>query len=243
MALCSAALVVGVGTYWQSRLAPLRHLSVKMRPVPTVFVAGDYARAFSTNGFVHRLSSANLVTRGLLVNVTYNGHVQVRQFGSLQRNPTIQVVFADNHHPQKQARQLATVMHQLHTNYHVDQFNAVGHSSGGNIIFNYLTNRHKTSQPTIRRFVSIATTYPGIDARLKRLPANLPILNIAGQVWQTAGDGGVNLREVLAFSHLLEAHGWAPQTVVIHGGPLTAEHSMLHINPTVDLHLAKFLYQ
>ncbi|CAJ1229123.1 hypothetical protein LXEBMM8_EKPBGFGD_02159 [Lactiplantibacillus xiangfangensis] len=242
MAIVSAAVVTLSGAYWQWRLTPLKHVQVQSTNIPTVFVAGDYAKAFSTNGFVHRLSATHLMTRALMVHVAKNGHVVVKQFAPLRHNPTIQVVFADNHHSKRQARQLATVMHLLNQRYHVQQFNAVGHSSGGNIIFDYLTANHQEAQPHIQRFVSIGTNYPNAALQLKHLPQQTKILNIAGQIWRTSGDGEVQLNGILAFSKLLTAHHFEIQTKIIHGNPLRTEHSMLHINPTVDAQLATFLY-
>ena len=242
MAIISTTLVVCLGTYWQHRLAPLRKMQVNQTTIPTIFVGGDYARAFSTNGFVHRLTAAHLMSRGLVVHVSQAGHVTVQQFGALKDNPTIQVIFADNHHAKRQARQFAGVMHVLATRYHVTRYNAVGHSSGGNIIFDYLTAQ-VTHPAQIHKFVTIGSTYPGLTtAVLSRLPRQLPILNICGQIWQTKGDGGGNLQAVLRFSHQLQHAGWQPHTKISHGGPLTASHSMLHINPQVDLLLIKFLY-
>ncbi|WP_434432221.1 alpha/beta hydrolase [Lactiplantibacillus paraplantarum] len=242
MAVLSTTLIVSLGTYWQYRLSPLRKAQVNQTTIPTIFVGGDYARAFSTNGFVHRLTTARLMTKGLVVHVSQSGHVTVQQFGTLKDNPTIQVIFADNHHAKRQARQFASVMHILATRYHVTHYNAVGHSSGGNIIFDYLT-ADQSHPAQIDKLVTIGSTYPGLTAQvLKHLPRKLPILNIGGQIWQTSGDGGVNLQAVLTFSRQLQTAGWQPQTAIIHGSPLTASHSMLHINPQVDLLIIHFLY-
>lgn len=243
LATASVGIVVGSGAFWQHRLRPLQTATVTKTDIPTVFVAGDYARAFSTNGFVHRLSQAHLMTRALIVNVSYHGQVHVKKVAPLKNNPTIQVIFADNHHSKRQARQLVAVMRVLKQRYHVSRYNAVGHSSGGNIIFDYLTTAPKTGVPKINKFVTIASTYPQATAAIKRLPSNLPILNIAGQIWSTSGDGEVALKPVLAFSHALTTAGFTPVTHVIHGSPFTAEHSMLHINPAVDRLIVEFLYQ
>lgn len=242
MGTISVLLVVSLGVTWQFRLRPLRQLTVQQTSVPTIFVAGDYARAFSTNGFVHRLNANHLMTRAMIVNVDTDGQLRIQKIAPLKNNPTIQVVFQDNHHPQKQARQLRHVLSVLNTRYHVTRFNAVGHSSGGNIIFDALTTPTSLSLPRINKFVTIGSTYPGVTTAIDRLPKKLPILNVAGQIWAFNGDGEVNLKQVLAFSTLLRQHGWQPQTSVIHGSPLTAQHSMLHINPTVDVLIAQFLY-
>ncbi|AVK63492.1 hydrolase [Lactobacillus sp. CBA3606] len=241
MAIMSSLVVTGSGAYWHHRLAPLRSVKVQTTNIPTVFIAGDYARAFSTNGFVHRLSAAHLATKALVVNVGRHGQVHVHQFAPLRHNPTIQVVFADNHQPKRQARQLVSVMRLLKQRYHVYTYNAVGHSSGGNIIFDYLTHPSK-QQPKINKFVTIASTYPQATTAIKRLPAKLPILTIAGHVWQSNGDGTVKLKAVLAFNTALRHQGRHPQTKLIQGSPLTAAHSMLHINPTVDRAVITFLY-
>lgn len=242
MATVSVALVVGLGLSWQSRLAPLKRLTVKHTATPTVFVAGDYAKAFSTNGFVNRFSQTGVMTRAMIINVANDGRLHVQQVAPLRHNPTVQVIFADNHHPRRQARQLAVVMHTLKTRYHVQHFNAVGHSSGGNIIFDYLTTPHHDAQPTIRKFVTLGSTYPEVTDQLTQLPVHLPILNVAGQIWHTKGDGEVPLAGVLAFSQRLKQAGFTPVTRIITGSPLTAEHSMLHINPRVDFLIAKFLF-
>ncbi|RRK11472.1 alpha/beta hydrolase [Lactiplantibacillus garii] len=242
LALISAAVVTLSGAYWQWRSLPLTRVRVRATNVPTIFVAGDYAKAFSTNGFVHRLSAHQLMTRAMLVKVAKNGTVTFKRYAPLRHNPTIQVVFADNHHPKRQAHQLTTVMHLLKQRYHVQRFNAVGHSSGGNIIFDYLTTSHAQAQPRINRFVSIGTNYPELPAKLHRFPRQTAVLNVAGQIWRTSGDGEVSLNSVMAFSRQLQRHHFSVQTVVIHGGPIRAEHSMLHINPSVDAQLVQFLY-
>ncbi|MCG0712769.1 hypothetical protein [Lactiplantibacillus plantarum] len=46
MAIISATLVVGIGSYWQHRLTPLRKTRVAQTSIPTIFVGGDYARIF-----------------------------------------------------------------------------------------------------------------------------------------------------------------------------------------------------
>lgn len=242
MAVISATLIVCLGTYWQHRLMPLKKVQVNQTSIPTIFVGGDYARAFSTAGFVHRLTAAHLMTKGLIVHVSQSGHVSVQQFAPLKANPTIQVIFADNHHAKRQARQFATVIAILAKRYHVTRYNAVGHSSGGNIIFDYLT-ANIDHPAKINKFVTIGSTYPGVTRKtLQQLPTRFPVLNIGGQIWRTDGDGGVKLDDVLKFSQQLRAAGWHPQTTIIHGSPLTAEHSMLHINPQVDSRLIQFLY-
>ncbi|WP_318765657.1 alpha/beta hydrolase [Lactiplantibacillus carotarum] len=79
MATVSVALVVGLGLSWQSRLAPLKRLTVKHTATPTVFVAGDYAKAFSTNGFVNRFSQTGVMTRAMIINVANDGRLHVQQ--------------------------------------------------------------------------------------------------------------------------------------------------------------------
>lgn len=241
-ATVSVAIVVGSGYYWQQRLTPLTTTSVTETNTPTIFIGGDYARAFSTNGFVHRFSETHLMTKALVVHVGKQGQITTRQYAPLRHNPTIQIIYADNHNAKLQAQQLAPVMRVLKQRYHVTKYNVVGHSSGGNIIFDYLTKSSQNGQPRIAKFVTLGSNYPGSQAALKRLPAHLPVLNIGAKLWQTNGDGAVTLHSVLAFSHELKQSGWQPQTKIIHGGLLTATHSMLHINPTVDRDIVQFLY-
>ncbi|WP_137626125.1 alpha/beta hydrolase [Lactiplantibacillus pingfangensis] len=242
LATLSAAIVVGSGAYWQYRLQPLKTVQVTETTIPTIFIGGDYAKAFSTDGFVHRLSAAKLMTKALVVHVGRQGQVHVQQFGPLRDNPTIQVIYADNHHASQQAQQLVPVMQVLKRRYHVTRYNAVGHSSGGNIIFDYLTQTPQTNQPKIHKFVTLGSNYPGANQVIKKLPAKLPILNVAGQLWQTSGDGTVSLKSVRHFSTMLRQQAFHPETKVIHGGLLSATHSMLHINPQVDRDIVTFLY-
>ena len=242
MAAISTNVVVGSGAYWQYRLQPLTTVKVNETTIPTIFIGGDYAKAFSTNGFVHRLSETNLMTRALIVHVGKQGQVNVQQVAPLRHNPTIQVIYADNHHASLQARQLVKVMTVLKKRYHVTRYDAVGHSSGGNIIFDYLTQTSQTHQPKIHKFVTLGSNYPDATAAIKKLPPKLPVLNIAGHLWQTNGDGTVTLKSVLAFSQQLHRDNFQPQTRIIHGGLFTATHSMLHINPLVDREIVSFLY-
>ena len=242
MAAISITVVIGSAAYWQYRMQPLTTVKVHETTVPTIFIGGDYAKAFSTNGFVHRLSETNLMTRALVVHVGKRGQVNIQQVAPLRHNPTIQVIYADNHHPTLQAHQLVKVMSILKQRYHVTRYDAVGHSSGGNIIFDYLTQTPQAQQPKIHKFVTLGSNYPDATVAIKKLPPKLPVLNIAGQLWDTSGDGTVTLKSVLAFSQQLRHDAFHPQTHVIHGGLLTATHSMLHINPFVDREIVSFLY-
>ena len=242
MASISTVIVVGSGAYWQHRMRPLTTVKVHETTIPTIFIGGDYAKAFSTNGFVHRFSETKLMTKALVVHVGRQGQVRVQRFAPLRHNPTIQVIYADNHHASLQAKQLVKVMHVLKQRYHVTRYDAVGHSSGGNIIFDYLTRTPQRHQPQIHKFVTLGSNYPGANAAIKKLPPQLPVLNIAGHLWETGGDGTVTLKSVLAFSQVLKHDDFHPQTHVIQGGLLTATHSMLHINPQVDRDIITFLY-
>ncbi|PIO82217.1 hypothetical protein BSQ39_00900 [Loigolactobacillus backii] len=241
-----AVIFVGVlswNVYFNQRAQVLKDVSVRQEQTATIFVPGLHGR-YSFTGMIHRLNHYDIAQHALTVNVSKKGKIKVHKLAPLKDNPTIKILFSADAEPKKEAKQLVAVMQTLKRDYHIQKINLVGHSSGGNIIFDYLTATNgRPDLPTPKKFVSIATTYPNRKQQAKQLPANLRILNIAGEIDHYHSDGAVSVTDDLAMGKLVEPYVASYQARTIHGNILHTFHSMLHENPDVDRLIANYLYQ
>lgn len=241
IALGSVVLLVTV--WWQICLQPLRKLSVPQHDVPTLFIPGYLGNWISLGPMVHRLNHYDIAKEAMVVHIAKDNHITIKQEHAFKDNPNILVLFQDNTDVAKQAYQLGLLNEKLYRDYHVRQINLVGHSAGGNIVFRYLITKHSRPVPQPLKFVNFADDYSRReDAETARLPHNLKVLTVAGEIWHTGTDGEIPLKAALAFSKVLKPHVAAVKTVVFHGGPLRTYHSCLHQNPAVDCVIARFLY-
>ncbi|KRL02459.1 cell surface hydrolase, membrane-bound [Liquorilactobacillus capillatus DSM 19910] len=214
--------------------------------VPTLFIPGYRGNRLSFGGMIFRLDHYGLGTKAMVVRVSTKGKVKFEQRRSLKtKNPLIQVLFANNRDERLEAVQLGKVLTMLKQKYQVKQVNLVGHSSGGNIAFNYLTNTSakKSQAPQVMKFVNIATTFPGKEKDGKKLDPQLSILNIAGNIWNFRTDGGIPLDRDMALKKIVKPYIKSYQAKIISGSPLTTYHSMLHENGEVDRAVAVFLFK
>ena len=239
-ALVLIVLVASLGIWWHQRLRVYNHFSVPQTRVATVFIPGYGGNWTSFGPMMNRYARYGIGHPRYAVQV----HDKTATFKTLgpasATNPLINVLFDDAKNPPKEAKQLARLMQSLKKR-HISQVNLVGHSSGGNIIYDYLTKYRKPGDPKVIKFASLASDYPG-ETTMNRLPRDLQVLNLGGQVWHFDSDWAVNLTSLKQFTTQVKPYVAAVQTVIVHGSPLDSYHSMLHQNPDVDRILATFLF-
>ncbi|ERL65302.1 alpha/beta fold hydrolase [Schleiferilactobacillus shenzhenensis] len=233
------AVAVGGTVWWQSQLNAIRHLSVSQGTVATVFIPGYNSNSWTFSPLIGRFARYGIGTDAMTINVSGNGRLTITQRAALdRRNPLINIIFADARHPEKQTAQLQTIMTTLYQQYHVRRINIVGHSMGGYLAFRYISQPPAATQPQVVRYVAIASGGARNNNDFGGFPQKLPVLAIAGDIWNTGSDWQVPLASV---QHLVKEIPQA-QLTVIHGSPLTAYHSALHENPQVDRRIAQFLF-
>jgi|GEM_PF-687395 len=233
-------LTASLGLWWHQRLRVYANFHVPQARVATVFIPGYGGNWTSFGPMMARYDRYGIGTARYQVQV----HAHSESFKTLGpgsgSNPLINVLFDDAKNPPKEAKQLATLMQNLKKR-HFSRVYLVGHSSGGNIIYDYLTKYRKSTDPQVLKFASLASDYPG-ETTMDRLPKDLHVLNLGGQVWHFDSDWAVNLTSLKHFTTQVKPYVASVKTVIIHGSPLDSYHSMLHQNPDVDRLLAKFLF-
>ncbi|MFD1454770.1 alpha/beta fold hydrolase [Levilactobacillus lanxiensis] len=227
--------------WWNHRWTVLNDLRVPQTRTATLFLPGTHGAWLSLRSMVTSLNRPHVGTFALTARVTWNGHVTWQQHQAVGRNnPLIPVIFKDNTHPQKQARQLATVLTQLHRRYGIDRVNLVGHSSGGTIAYDYL-NDHAPAPVAVARIVMMGADFPERTRLADRYP-ELKILNIAGVIGRTGNDSEVPANTVTPLRRLVAGRIGQYRYETFTGPVWDTQHSLLHENPALDAKLMRYLY-
>lgn len=135
----------------------------------TIFLHGYNGGASSTNYLIKHAEKSGAAQKALVVHVYKNGVMAFKGYWQRSlKNPMVQVIFQDNHAPQKtQIYWLHQVLLQLKSRYGVDQYNAVGHSLGANDIVNQaLKYGHDRRLPTLKKMVTIGGPFDGLTGYL-----------------------------------------------------------------------------
>ncbi|MCL0330216.1 alpha/beta hydrolase [Apilactobacillus xinyiensis] len=233
-------------TLWIFRGSVLNDLNVKKTPTATVFIPGYGGNAVSTNDFIEQFNDHKIAKRTLRLHISSDGKVStIKQYAKVgNNNPLVQLLFSDNTHPIKESYQMSNVMKYLYKKYHIKSVNLIGHSSGGQIAYEYMVNHpNEKNVPKVNKFVSIANDYPKNDPRVKNLPKNLEVLNIAGEIYNFGTDAEEAVDIVKPMGKLVAPHVKSYTFHLYKAGPLSAEHSMLHENPEIDKIIAEFLFK
>jgi len=227
--------------WWNHRWAVLNHLRVSQTRTATLFLPGTHGAWLSLRSMVTSLDRPGVGTFALTARVSWDGRVTWQQHQAVAaNNPLIPVVFKDNTHPQKQARQLATVLTQLHQRYGIDRVNFVGHSSGGTIAYDYL-NHGAPAPVRVRRIVMVGADFPERTALRGHYP-QLQILNLAGTIGRLANDSEVPVNTVTPLKKLVAGHVGRYQFATFNGPVWDTQHSLLHENPALDVKMMRYLY-
>ncbi|CAJ2233648.1 alpha/beta hydrolase [Fructilactobacillus sanfranciscensis] len=242
-------LAVGFGG-WYYNAHKESSYAVKQTRTATVFIPGLGGNFITSDYMVSSWDKDGVATRALQVYVKNDGKVETtKQFAKVgKNNPVIQANFQTNNKPAQEARLMPNLMRYLHQKYGIKHVNLIGHSSGGEIIYNYLTDKDGLNKvpakdlPQVDHFVSMANTYPLHDKNIKNLPKNLEILNFCGDIDHTGSDGLIPTQEVKPFGTLVKGHVKGYKFMVYHGDPQQAQHSMLHENPAVNKIIAQYMY-
>ncbi len=241
---------------------------------PTVFVHGYHGSFKSEQNMMADIENRGLGQHQLTVTVSPKGKLSFQgHLDTKDHNPLIGVVFQDNTAGEMaDALWLAKVMRVLKKDYHVVQYNAVGHSMGAVAWVLYAQQVQAVSAvPIMVKLVTIAGPFDGIlgfgdevkrnyflNAQEKpryqtrlfrqmkvngpRFPPRVPVLNIYGDLNDGTNSDGV----VSVVSARSLSYLLKPYALsyqeVLITGP-KAQHSALHHhNPQVSQAIMNFLW-
>ncbi|TPR14856.1 MULTISPECIES: alpha/beta hydrolase [Apilactobacillus] len=240
------AIAFITSTLWVFRGRVLNDVKVEKSRTATIFIPGYGGNAVSTDDFINQFNDHGIAKRSLRIYISNDGKVStMKQYVKKIKkdNPLVQLIFQDNTHPEKQADQMVNVMSYLHDKYNIKSVNFLGHSSGGTIAYEYMVKHpHQKNAPEANKFVSIANDYDPNDKRVKNLPRTLHVLNIAGEIYNVGTDGEEAVNIVKPMGKLVSPYVKSYQFYLYRADPLSAEHSMLHENPSLDKTIAEFLF-
>ncbi|WP_395322889.1 alpha/beta fold hydrolase [Levilactobacillus parabrevis] len=225
---------------WHARQAALATTRVPQTRTATLFLPGNSGGWLSMRDMVLSLSRPQLAHFSLTAHVTDSGHVNWQQRQPISANPLVPVLFKDNTHAAREARQLVTVLTQLRARYGITHINFVGHSSGGTIAYDYL-NQARHAPVTVSRIVCIGADFPGCSPLRAHYP-QLHILNLAGSIGLTGNDSEVPVDTATPLRHLVSGHVGSYRFEELRGPVWDMQHSLLHENPAIDRKIIRFLY-
>lgn len=239
--LLTALVTLGALAWgWHARQATLTTTRVPQTRTATLFLPGNSGGWLSMRDMVLSLNRPQLAHFSLTARVTDSGHVSWQQRQPINTNPLVPVLFKDNTHAAREARQLVTVLTQLRARYGITHVNFVGHSSGGTIAYDYL-NQARHAPVTVSRIVCIGADFPGCPPLRAHYP-QLHILNLAGSIGLTGNDSEVPVDTATPLRHLVADHVGSYHFEELRGPMWDMQHSLLHENPAIDRKIIKFLY-
>lgn len=213
----------------------------------TLFVPGYGGNRTSFGGVVSRLDRYHLGTFSERTYIKADGTFTQQKQQGFGNNSMVQLLFEDSREPAKEVQQIYPYLQYL-KRQGFDKMNLVGHSTGGPMSVDILTTYPNDSTiPKPEKLVSIGGDFPlhpspTYLAAGEKLPKDLQVLAIAGNIWGYPTDGLVKETEVRAIEPVVKSHVENYQFRIIDGSPLTAFHFMLHENPEIDKMIAEFLW-
>lgn len=223
---------------------------VKVEPhekTVTLFVPGYGGNRTSFGGVVSRLDRYHLGTFSERAYIKANGKFTQQKQQGFGNNSMVQLLFEDSREPAKEVQQIYPYLQYL-KRQGFDKMNLVGHSTGGPMSVAILTTYpNDSSIPKPEKLISIGGDFPlhpssSYLATGEKLPKDLHVLAIAGNIWGHPTDGLVKEAEVRGIEPVIKSRVKSYQFKIIDGSPLTAFHFMLHENSEVDKLVAEFLW-
>ncbi|MCF6161852.1 MULTISPECIES: alpha/beta hydrolase [Furfurilactobacillus] len=153
--------------------------SVIQTHTPTIFMPGWATSANSFNAMIGYMQGERTAGKVMRINVDFFGRIHV--IGRLKKtdiNPLIQVTFDRNlgNSYQPQAKWLNQILMLLKRRYHVNEYNAVGHSWGGSAMVTQLIRYGNDERlPKLHKMVLLsAPVDESIDRPKDVLPSGKP---------------------------------------------------------------------
>lgn len=216
--------------------------------IPTVFIHGYEGNSFSFGPLLRRLEKENVAKREMTIVVQADGKLSIEgKLKNSNDNPTIMVLFAKDVPDEiTQSKWINNVMQYLYRQK-VSRVNLVSHSMGGVSALRYLLEYAGNKTPITQRFVAVAAPfndleiaeeteeifaykltedgpsgetpiYQYFDQAMNRLPKDISILNVAGDLKDgSESDGSVSTHSAFALRFLFEKHARDYQEITVTG--------------------------
>ncbi|WP_313630155.1 alpha/beta hydrolase [Enterococcus devriesei] len=239
---------------------------------PTVFIHGYEGNSFSLGPMLRRLEKSNIAKREMTIVVQADGKLTVEgQLSEQNNNPTIMVLFAKDVTDEiTQSKWIDEVMRYLYQ-HQIRRVNLVSHSMGGVSSLRYLLEYAGNKTPVVDRFVAIAAPfndleiaedtedvfayeltedgpsgetpiYQYFDHSMNRLPANIRVLDVAGDLEDgTESDGSVSTHSAFALRWLFQKHAKSYQELTVKGK--SGGHSAITKSSQLEEKLIQFIWK
>lgn len=245
--------------------ASLQDPSVLPISEPVVMVPGTNGNVDEFDELIAALKKKETGVDTVKLTVEDDGTVQAEgQFSVQTTHPILVIAFEDGSDESlpKQATWLQAALNYAQQFYSFSTYDYLGYSNGGLIITGYLENDKHQSDPTLNHLVTLGTPYNGTSwedndnsssftqpkknsalladylEKKNKLPKNITVYNLSGNVDNQNSDGTVPLTSVLA-GRLLYGDSKSYQEITV---AENADHgSLIENEKTVQL-LQKYLF-
>lgn len=234
---------------------------------PTIFVPGTNGTVNRFDSLISQLKTEN---QGNVLKITVNKDGSITKKGSLTADdsqPIIVVGFEDSSDETLdiQGKWFQQALAEIQKYYHFDSYNYVGHSNGGLVITSYLEEFQEATDPSLAKLVTIgtpfndtSTTYndevtsftkikqtsdllTGYLESIENIPETIQMMNIAGEVDDTASDNTVPVQSVFSGRYIYQEQIESYQELLIKGKD--TDHSALVENQQVIDELKDFFWE
>lgn len=233
---------------------------------PTIFVPGTNGTVNRFDSLIEQLKTEN---QDNVLKITVNKDGSITTKGSLaidDSQPIIVVGFEDSSDEtlNVQGKWFQQALAEIQKYYLFDTYNYVGHSNGGLVITSYLEEFKKETDPTLAKLITIGTPFNGTSTtdnesvttftKLKtttdllkgyltsteNIPNTVQMLNIAGEVGDTASDNTVPVQSVFSGRYIYQEQIESYQEILVTGKE--TDHSALVENQQVIEEIKNFIW-
>ncbi|MBO0474950.1 alpha/beta hydrolase [Enterococcus ureasiticus] len=231
---------------------------------PTIFVPGTNGTANRFNGLIKTLDSKADV---LKVTVATDGTVSSKgKLTSSTEHPMIVIAFEDSSDKTLpvQGKWYQLALSYIQKKYSFETYNYLGHSNGGLVITSYLEEFQQPDDPKLAKLITLGTPYNDTSKKyndavtsftqlketsdllngylnnLENIPDTIEMLNIAGEVDDTASDNTVPVQSVFSGRYIYQEQVADYQEILIQGE--NTSHSELVENQKVVQLLIEFFW-
>lgn len=223
--------------------------------IPTIFVPGTNGTVNRLNGLIKTL---DLKADVLKVTVATDGTVSSKgKLTSSTKHPMIVIAFEDSSNKtlSVQGKWYQLALRYIQEKYSFETYNYLGHSNGGLVITSYLEEFQQSDDPKLAKLITLGTPYndtlkkyndavtsftqlketsdllKGYLTNLENIPDTIKMLNIAGEVNDTASDNTVPVQSVFSGRYIFQDQVAEYQEILIKGE--NTSHSELVENQRV----------
>lgn len=234
---------------------------------PTIMVPGTNGTVDRFDGLIKALK-VNERSEVLKVTVATDGTTSFSgNLSPLSEHPIIVIAFEDSSDDTLavQGKWYQQALTAIQKKYIFKTYNYLGHSNGGLVITSYLENFLLTEDPKLNKLITLGTPYNGTSDKVNdtvtnagevkqvsqllksyvqnrhEIPSTIAMLNIAGEIEDSATDGTVPVQSVFSGSMIYQENVSDYQELLIQGE--RTKHSELVENEEFIKQLQAFFWE